>query len=232
MARLHGPRYSGDRVVEEEQSGLTATDEAARALAESGDVAGAATLLVREYGPSVLGWLWATTPSAADADDIFGTVCERLWKALPTFDWSGSPRTWMYVVGRNLTIDRVRRATTKREVPLSVAPPVAAVVASTTTAFRKTTHKNRLQRLRDALPPDDRTLLILRLDRQLPWADIARILSEPDASAEELRKASARIRKRFARLKEGLRQAWESVTTGEDRVVPSPAPTDDDLPDR
>lgn len=225
--------------MREEESGPTAADLSARELARGGDSSGAATILIREHGPGVLGWPWAMTSSAAEADDVFATVCERLWKTIPSFDWTRSPRTWLHVVGHNVVIDRARRARTKQEVPLALAPPIAALVASTTADFRTTTAKDRLQQLRQALDPEDRTLLILRVDRQLSWIDIARVLDGSKATDAHLRRTSARIRKRFERLKVKLRDQWESdqadrVTSVGDRVVASrpgasaPPPADDD----
>ncbi len=180
-----------------------------RALADSGDLAGAATEAIREYGPGVIGWLRAITSSPEEADEIFAAVCEKLWKALPGFQWRGSVRTWMYVSGRNAVIDRRRSGGRRREIPLSQSPPLAAVIRSTTTAFRKTEAKGRLRELRDALEPDDRTLLILRVDRSMAWREIAEVLCGHDADADEVRKTSARIRKQFERIKTKLRAQWE-----------------------
>jgi RNA polymerase sigma-70 factor (ECF subfamily) len=58
-------------------------------------------------------------------------------------------------------------------------------------------------RLRESLDPDEQTLLILRIDRQMAWTDIARIMGG-DAPEAESRQA-ATLRKRFERLKERLR---------------------------
>jgi RNA polymerase sigma-70 factor, ECF subfamily len=55
--------------------------------------------------------------------------------------------------------------------------------------------KDRLRALRDELKPEDRELLVLRLDRELEWPEIALILGTDAAT----------LRKRFERLKEKLR---------------------------
>ena len=55
------------------------------------------------------------------------------------------------------------------------------------------------------LPVNDRTLLILRVDRRMSWLEIAEILGEdPDPAA--LKRRSVALRKRFERLKESLGQ--------------------------
>ena len=48
--------------------------------------------------------------------------------------------------------------------------------------------------------------LVLRVDRGLPWADIAQVMLGEDAGADELTRCSAQLRKRFERLKIRLRE--------------------------
>ena len=180
----------------------------ARDLLREGQPRAAATAVIEAYGPELLGWLRAVAGGDAEADDVFSIVCERLWSALPKFDWRGSIRTWMYVVGRNALRDRYRRRRGRVNVPLSQSPELAAAIRSSTAAYRKTEQKDRLAQIREQMTPDERTLLVLRVHRELPWRDIAEILTGGDASGEELARASARARKQFARLKERLRAAW------------------------
>jgi RNA polymerase sigma-70 factor (ECF subfamily) len=187
------------------------TDARARALVQTGEHAAAATVLVTAYGPEVLGWLRAMCRTQAEGDDAFATVCERLWLALPRLRTEGSLRTWMYVVARNVMHDQRRRAGVRAAVPISAVPDLEALVRSTTAAYRDTSNKDRLRTLRDALEPEDRTLLVLRVDREMSWRDIAEILAggaeDPDAIARD----AARLRKRFERVKERLRASWDGA---------------------
>ena len=77
---------------------------------------------------------------------------------------------------------------------------------SQTEPWLRTDVKDRLRQLRDSLDPDDRLILVLRLDRGLSWNEVAVVtLGEEKASAEALRRESARLRKRFQDLKDELR---------------------------
>lgn len=170
----------------------------------------AMTEALEGYGPELLGYLYAMAPSATEADELYSSLCERLWSNLPKFRWESSFRTWSYKIARNLLRDRRRalRGPEGRVVGLADASEIARIaerVRSTTAAHLKTTSKNRLAQVRDSLEPDDRTLLILRVDRRLPWRDIAAVLHDTDEPAE-LSRAAARLRKRFERLKERLRE--------------------------
>jgi RNA polymerase sigma-70 factor (ECF subfamily) len=55
--------------------------------------------------------------------------------------------------------------------------------------------------LRAQLDPDDHELLLLRLDRQMSWKDIARIRGAGD----DVTAMAAALRKQFERAKERLR---------------------------
>lgn len=56
--------------------------------------------------------------------------------------------------------------------PLSAAPDLAdaaEAVRTRTAEYLRTEVKDRIAKLRDSLDPEDRTLLILRVDRKLGW---------------------------------------------------------------
>lgn len=170
----------------------------------------AATSALEHYGPELLGYLHAMAPSASEADELFSDLCERIWKGLPTFRWASSFRTWSYTIARNLIRDRLRAqcGPAGRVLRLSDASEISKIadrVKSTTAVYLKTAAKTRLQQIRDAMDPDDRTLLILRVDRKLAWRDIAAIMAGDEAGADDVIKLSAKLRKRFERLKERLR---------------------------
>jgi RNA polymerase sigma-70 factor (ECF subfamily) len=71
--------------------------------------------------------------------------------------------------------------------------------------------------LREQLPELERELLILRVNRQLAWLEIARIMTEATTEAAlnftdaELQTEAARLRKRFQKAKEKLRQLAEQA---------------------
>ena len=56
-------------------------DAEAQRLAEAGDLAGAATLLIQTYGPGVIGWLKALTGTPEEADEVFAVWKENLTQA-------------------------------------------------------------------------------------------------------------------------------------------------------
>jgi RNA polymerase sigma-70 factor, ECF subfamily len=185
-----------------------------RAMCTDGDFGGAATLALRGYGSEVYGFLVVATSSPTDADDVFSELAQGLWQGLPAFAWESTLRTWMYAIARNLLRVRRREAAQGRRKAArmgeSALENVAQAVRTETLAFLRTEKRTSLQALRDRLDPEERMLLVLRVDRRLSWNDLARILNDEAGRAAldgpALAKEAARWRKRFQLVKERLRK--------------------------
>lgn len=206
--RVHSRRVDDDPQRRDEGGGAgeTALTEAVRACLAAGDVDGATTLVVQGYGPQILGYLTAMTRVEADARDAFSQFCEDLWRGLAGFRWRSSLRTWSYTLARN-ALHRQRAAAPQRHGPhvgLSELGSVVDRARTTTLESMRTAARSRFAEIRDRLDPDDRTLLILRVDRRMAWRDIAEVLGE-DPEPAAIKRRCVALRKRFERLKESLR---------------------------
>ena len=71
--------------------------------------------------------------------------------------------------------------------------------------------KDQFQRLRERLAEDERDLLILRVDRELSWRDVAHAMLGPDDSPDEerVRRFEVTLRQRFTEVKRKLRELAE-----------------------
>jgi RNA polymerase sigma-70 factor, ECF subfamily len=165
--------------------------------------------VVRGYGPEVFGFLVATNKSEQNASDIFSDFCMALVRGLPSFRFHSSARTWAYALARNAA-HHFRRDTgraVKRRAAGDALEDLAAAVRTSTLTFLRTERRTRLQELRDALPPEDRELLVLRVDRGLSWEEVASAFHDGEPLVgEALAKACQRLRKRFQLVKDALRE--------------------------
>ncbi|MGH1348384.1 MAG: RNA polymerase sigma factor [Nannocystales bacterium] len=177
----------------------------------------AATMALDRYGSELLGYLHAMARPPLEPDDLFSELCERLWKNLPDFQWKSSLRTWSYVIARNLLRSGIRAARGPRgrvdAFSSSEVSKLADRVRSTTPRHVRTQAKDRLQQIREALDPDEQSLLILRVDRNMSWGSIAEVLADPDDGRSAAQRSAA-LRKRFERLKERLRQEMQTYASG------------------
>lgn len=199
-----------------EKPGPSELDQKVRAALASGDLDEATTLALEAYGPELLGFLLALLRSPVDAGDAFSDASIDVWRGLPGFQWHSSLRTWLYVLTRRAAyrLNRDPRRRVERAVPFSAVSRVSKLTVALrhTTLPRLEAQHDALAEIRRKLDPDDQVLLVLRVDREMAWRDIAEVLEqqrgdgETTASAEELDAGAARLRKRFMRIKEQIRE--------------------------
>ncbi len=187
-------------------------EDEVRALCEQGDHDAATTLSLRGYGAEIFGFLIAMHGDEAASEDAFSAFAEGLWRGLPSFAWASTLRTWAYAIARNVGRGVQRDAALRERRNENVGPEtlaeIAAAIRTETLAFLRTEKRSRLHELRESLSPEDRALLVLRLDRGLAWNDLARVLSDGSESLDDastLREA-ARLRKRYQLVKDRLRE--------------------------
>jgi RNA polymerase sigma-70 factor (ECF subfamily) len=186
-------------------------ERAIRARLDERDFAGAAAAAIRGYGAEIYGFLVTFHRDEEDAAEVFSIFSERLVRDLPRFEGGCSLRTWAYVLARHSALNyrRDTRRREKRQRALPEGSELSAAVAQVrieTASYLRSERRARFTALREALPPEDQMLLMLRVDRGLAWAELARVLraSEEPPSDEELKREAARLRKRFQLLKERL----------------------------
>ena len=180
-------------------------DHRVRGLLAAGKIEDATTLALRELGPEILGFLSGVLGDD-DGDEVFSAFSEHLWRSLEGFQWRCTLRTWAYVLARN-AISRFRRGARRHvegRVPISELQEVLEAVRKTRSTLAA--RRSALTRLRNELPLEDRTLLILRVDRDLSFEDIALAFADdPEAfSDDDIKRESARLRKRFQLIKQRL----------------------------
>ena len=187
--------------------GATAVEGQLTTLLREGTYDRAATLALRSYGPELYGFLIHLMGGEVPAGDVFAQASEDFWRGLPSFGIQCSVRTWMYVVARNAA-GRYWRSPWNRgdRTGDSAIDELIADARSRTAPWLRTDVKDKWRALRETLSPDDRTLLVLRVDRGLAWTDVARvILGTDNPTPAALQRETARLRKQFQLLKTQMR---------------------------
>jgi RNA polymerase sigma-70 factor, ECF subfamily len=177
------------------------------------DFTGASTVALRGYGPRVLSYLRSVLRDDDLACDVFSRFSEKLWRSLADYRGECSFATWAHRLAWFAVREHRRAAGRRREDRLATGAlsKIVQEVREGTLAGLPTDARDRWARIKDALDPFDRSLLLLRVERGLSWKEVARIMSD---AGEEM--AEAALRKRFERLRarlhklareEGLRDA-------------------------
>lgn len=149
-----------------------------------------------------------TSELADDFRPAFGRLSDTSWSACCTrttnsgtvFPRYGFPR---FFPRYGFSRDGFRR----RGQPFdsSDAAILAEQVRSRTAPYQRTEVKDQFTRLREALEPDEQTLLFLRVDQGLSWNEVADVLAEDGERVD-----AAALRKRFERAKARLRKLAEA----------------------
>lgn len=165
-----------------------------------GEIEDAAAAAIQGYGPSVYGYL-RTLADEDDARDVYSQWAEDLWRGLPGFRRECTVRAWAFKLAWHAAVRHRRdpyRARGER-LPTSAASRLAASVIGSTVAPGG--RRDQLRQLRETLSEEDRTLLHLRIDRDLEWEEIAEVLSTEGApvNAPALRKRFERVKTRLAK---------------------------------
>jgi RNA polymerase sigma-70 factor (ECF subfamily) len=175
---------------------------------DAGDLSGAATEAIRGFGPQILGYLVSIVRDESSASDVFSAFCEDLWRGIGTFRRDASFRTWAYTLAWHAAVRSLRDPFRKRggRLDTGAAEALANQVRSTTALHLRDTSKEALAKIRANLAPEEQTLLVLRIDQDLSWTEIAHVLAGSGEPPSE-----AMLRKRFERLKEKLRREAEAL---------------------
>jgi RNA polymerase sigma-70 factor, ECF subfamily len=171
-----------------------------RALLEADDRPAAATAAIHEYGPPVLRYLRSLLRDEDDANDAFSVFAENVWRGLPSWRGDGSLRAWCFRLGWNAAVNLRNEAWRRRGRRFFTGEASALAEEIRTRSHLKVERQRQaLDRLRESLDVEDVSLLALRVDQKLSWAEIADITAEEGKRVEP-----AALMKRFERLKARL----------------------------
>ncbi len=173
----------------------------------TGDHNAAVTAAIEAYGDEVFSFLVARHRNDDVASDVFSQTTFDLTKSLPAFQWRCSVRTWFYRLARSAAVRYAKSPQNRadRREPLSSVSELVHQVRSRTQLHLRTDVKDTVRKLREQLDDNEQQLLMLRIDRNLGWTEIAEIV-EDDDDPKVIERASARLRQQFATLKVRLRE--------------------------
>ncbi len=135
--------------------------------------------LYESYAPEVYRFAFWLAGSSAEAEDITSETFVRAWVNRSTIR-TETLKAYLFTIARNLFLEQQRKG--KRQVALDdvhtdPAPGPDAAVESQL-------ELDRVQRVLQTYPECDRTAFILRVQHELPYAEIARVLGLSLSSAK------------------------------------------------
>lgn len=175
-------------------------------------------MLVRRYAAEIRAFFRSRTASRHSMEEVYSVFTEDVWKGLPQLRSDKHVRTWLYVVARNALS---RHARVKRRWRLRYTFSGLETAPTVPNELRRSygTREGQLAKLApllSELSTPDRQLLEQRLEKGLPWREIAlqSARTAGDTSEAFVTRESARLRKRYQLLLDTLRERAALRKTG------------------
>jgi RNA polymerase sigma-70 factor, ECF subfamily len=163
----------------------------------------AATQALQAYGPAIFAYLVGILRDRDLADEAFCEFSEQLWRSIKLFRRECPFRAWAYKLAWCSAVHAMKDPYRRRGRRLESHELSQLVdsIRSATPMHVRTTVKDQFEVLRRSLEPEERALLILRVDRRLSWKEITIALATEEGSPGE-----PALRKRYERIKVKLRE--------------------------
>jgi RNA polymerase sigma-70 factor (ECF subfamily) len=157
--------------------------EAYRRFREEGDEEGLAEI-IRLYREGLIFYLAGILGDLSAAEETAEDVFVRLGTKKPRDRGKSSFKTWLYAIGRNGAIDRLRREKRLREEELDEADLLAAETPES--AYFAEERKRLVHRAMRGLKSNHRQILWLVYFEDLPVKEVARVMKKSVHAAEML----------------------------------------------
>lgn len=148
--------------------------------------------LYERYAPDVYRFAYSLAGNSMDADDLTSETFVRAWTSKANIR-TETVKAYLFTITRNLYLEQLRKA--RRNVPVTTELADPAPGPDSQVGHRLQL-SGVLETLYD-LPEIDRTAFILRVQHQLPYAEIARTL---DLSLSAAKVKVHRIRLKLAAM--------------------------------
>ena len=155
-------------------------DQETLTLARAGDP-DAFSRLWRVYQPQLLRYLSSQATGATD--DVASQVWIDVERSFASFEGDGEGfRRWLFTIGRRRAIDHARREQRRPEVAVDPLDRMATQPEDVDDRFDLTDDLERIEVLLSELRPDVAQVVMLRVVRDLPVAEVAEITGLTEAN--------------------------------------------------
>ncbi len=139
--------------------------------------------LVERHQRAVIGTVAKMLGNASEAEDIAQQVFVRVWKSAGRYEAQAKFTTWLFTITRNLVFNEVRRRQRKPTVSADEREEASHRVLEDAQAIAPDDEmlqaelEEAIDRAIRSLPEKQRMAVILRRYEELPYEEIARVLS-------------------------------------------------------
>ncbi len=166
--------------------------------------------IITAHGPRLRGFIRAVVMDRVVADEVWAEMTYDVYRGVGSWDRTRPLLHWCWGIARNACRRHARARRRHMRGPAPGTPPrwafsTSAAIRTPTPVWQTTPARDALDALRATITPDERALLVLRVDKQLSWRDIALVMHAEHSPRGSLTRREAALRKRFERLLVRLR---------------------------
>jgi RNA polymerase sigma-70 factor (ECF subfamily) len=165
-------------------------------------------VLVERYRPALFSWFVGMTANRADAEDLFQDLWIRVMRHAGRFN-DVSFKAWIWRIARNLLIDFRRKK--KPDISLDAVeseddqPLLDQLVSAEAGPAERSERSDltrRVMRVVGTLPAVQREVLLLRVQADMPFSEIAELLGIPlNTALGRMHDATTKLKKALAEEK-------------------------------
>lgn len=157
--------------------------------------------LVSNYGNMVIGLAYRLLGSREEAMDAAQDAFVRAWENAGRYDPRWSVATWLRRIVTNLSLDRLRRRSSRGEMSEAIESGLASNMESPGEVAERKERAASVRDMLEQMPEKYRVVLVLRDMEDVDIADIARITGANAAT----------VRWRLHRARALFRQRWQAT---------------------
>jgi RNA polymerase sigma-70 factor, ECF subfamily len=176
----------------------------------------AVVAVLQAYGEPITGFLYNQLRSEERVDEVFSQFSLDLVRGLPRFAFECTVRTWSFTLARNALYRHLKDPNRRPEYHVNLESVsrisiLAKQLSSSTLTIFRTRIRDHVAQMRAQLEDDDRLLLELYIDQEMPWNDVAQVFlgETQDLSSDhtEVLKEANRLRQRYHRLRRKMKRS-------------------------
>ncbi len=143
--------------------------------------------LVKRYQNPVISFVYRYIGDIHSAQDVVQEVFLRIFQAAPRFEPRGKVSSWVFKIAYNLSVNELKRRKRMNDFRAATALDILGMQSTNDSEnAEKRESEEWLMAALGRLPENQRAALLLRLNEQLSYAEISKVLDVSVASVESL----------------------------------------------
>ena len=161
--------------------------------------------IYQEHAPALFRFLILLTGSEIETKDTLQEIFIRLAQAPRLLEGISAPHSYLFRLAHHLVIDRHRRDSTRRLYENRAGNELRAVTDPEPSSGDEAWLRKTLAASLDALPPEQKAVVLLKVWEDMTFTEIAAILEiSPNTAASRYRYALDKLRDRLRPLQREL----------------------------